>query len=648
MRPGLLALLRQTLQRDRRHFALSSVGIVVGIGMFAFFVALGTGIRRNVLEVVYPVTLIEVQPRVVNVFGLQQRATDVPLDERQLARIRAIEGVAAVYPKQRSRVQARMWGGESLFGKALAAEAFFDGLPADLIRPELAAHEPPPRQTRRHRLPCRSDAECPAGQTCRDRACQDVVFAERFRDRGEVVECRSDDECAAPDRCLGGRCRTPCHGDADCGAHGRCVPVACRGDADCGGQAHSCREGRCTYGWCAVACGAPAPPGHPPGQAHCPLGQWCVGQPCTAQSDCPSGACSQGRCIEAGVCEPIPCEYARARDQFRDDRHALRATVPGVCADGSAPAPGKKCDAPLRCPVGTYCAARNAASRKGWCEPPVPAVASPLLVEMFNTSVASSIGLRPIANRRMLLGLQGGIVFGDSFFGHSERRSRQVTKRVELVGFSDKAMEFGLTVPLAYVRRANARLRGRQAAERFDTVMVEVTSNDAVAPVIHALEGMGFELTRRSRDARKAATLLYVLTALFVLISWIVLGIAALNIAHTFLMLIAERRHEIGVLRAVGATRGEVRKLVLGEAALVGAAGAVFGYALARLGAWGLERLVASTWRHIPFLPRHFFAFDPLLFGAAVVLAIVFCIAGAVVPAGRAARLDPARVLSEA
>lgn len=52
---------------------------------------------------------------------------------------------------------------------------------------------------------------------------------------------------------------------------------------------------------------------------------------------------------------------------------------------------------------------------------------------------------------------------------------------------------------------------------------------------------------------------------------------AGMGIANTMLMSVSERRREVGLLRAVGATRAQVRAAILGEAALIGLAGAVAG-----------------------------------------------------------------------
>jgi putative ABC transport system permease protein len=52
---------------------------------------------------------------------------------------------------------------------------------------------------------------------------------------------------------------------------------------------------------------------------------------------------------------------------------------------------------------------------------------------------------------------------------------------------------------------------------------------------------------------------------------------AALGIINTTMMSVQERRHELGLIRAVGATRRQVRSVVMGEAALMGLVGAIIG-----------------------------------------------------------------------
>jgi len=82
----------------------------------------------------------------------------------------------------------------------------------------------------------------------------------------------------------------------------------------------------------------------------------------------------------------------------------------------------------------------------------------------------------------------------------------------------------------------------------------------------------------------------------------LITGLAAVNTMQASMPACARDR-EIGVLRAVGATRGDVAAVVLAEAAATGLAGGIVGVALARAVAALLDRL-ASTAADFPFKPR--------------------------------------------
>ena len=108
------------------------------------------------------------------------------------------------------------------------------------------------------------------------------------------------------------------------------------------------------------------------------------------------------------------------------------------------------------------------------------------------------------------------------------------------------------------------------------------------------------------------------------LISVMIILIAAINIAHTFMMLISERRWEIGVLRAVGATRGHIRTVILGEAGVVGLVSGGLGLGLAYAAAQACDWYSANRIPDFPFKPETYFAFTPELVGASVGFAVLF------------------------
>ena len=127
-------------------------------------------------------------------------------------------------------------------------------------------------------------------------------------------------------------------------------------------------------------------------------------------------------------------------------------------------------------------------------------------------------------------------------------------------------------------------------------------------------------------------SVVYALLALAVLI-------ALLGIANTLTLAVHERTRELGLLRAVGQTRGQLRAMVRWESVLVAAFGTVGGLGLGAFLGWALVRASDSAGTGA-------FAIPP------VQLAVVLgagLLAGAVAglrPAGRAARLDVLRAVA--
>jgi ABC-type antimicrobial peptide transport system permease subunit len=171
-----------------------------------------------------------------------------------------------------------------------------------------------------------------------------------------------------------------------------------------------------------------------------------------------------------------------------------------------------------------------------------------------------------------------------------------------------------------------------------------VDSKRDITPLAAHAKAIGFDIAES--EGEKVGLFITLATVLFTVISVIIILIAAINIAHTFMMLISERRWEIGVLRAVGATRGHIRTVILGEAGVVGLLSGGIGLALAYVAAWACDWYSANRIPDFPFKPETYFVFSPTLIGAAVGFAVLFCLLGALLPAGRAARMEPAAALT--
>jgi putative ABC transport system permease protein len=125
------------------------------------------------------------------------------------------------------------------------------------------------------------------------------------------------------------------------------------------------------------------------------------------------------------------------------------------------------------------------------------------------------------------------------------------------------------------------------------------------------------------------------LITLLLALGGVALLVGGIGVANTMVIAVLERRSEIGLRRALGATRAHIRAQFLGESVLLGGLGGIGGAALG-----GLVTAGFAASRDWPFaLPGW------VLAGAAAATVLVGAVAGAY-PAARAARMSPTAALA--
>lgn len=286
------------------------------------------------------------------------------------------------------------------------------------------------------------------------------------------------------------------------------------------------------------------------------------------------------------------------------------------------------------------------------CLMPIPVLVSPSLLEIYNGSLHTALGgasgamsKLPKLSAKGLIGFQFEGVFGKSFLGAAKSNAR-VSRRMQLVGFSDKAINLGVTMPIGYVQRLNQAIAGQELGGDYHSIIVEGVSNDSIPGVAQGIVDLGYVLSSKYEDAQRAGLLIMLITLVFNLVSLLFLGIAAINIMHTFLMMILERRRELALMRALGATAGDIRMLVLGEATALAFVGSLVGVAMGFAATLVVDLLLKTQVPDFPYKPTTLFAFEPWMFLMCFGVALTFCWFGALAPAFRASRMDPAAALA--
>ncbi|MBP7493830.1 MAG: ABC transporter permease [Rhodoferax sp.] len=125
------------------------------------------------------------------------------------------------------------------------------------------------------------------------------------------------------------------------------------------------------------------------------------------------------------------------------------------------------------------------------------------------------------------------------------------------------------------------------------------------------------------------------------IIRGVVLAVVVLGIASVLVVSVVQKQREIGILRAMGATRGQVLRLFLIQGAVVGAIGSIVGLLLAVALIFLFTRFVLGS----DGLPLFNISLPPSTALQVALVATVCGVLAAIAPARRAARLDPAQAI---
>ncbi|MFF8440508.1 ABC transporter permease [Streptomyces californicus] len=145
---------------------------------------------------------------------------------------------------------------------------------------------------------------------------------------------------------------------------------------------------------------------------------------------------------------------------------------------------------------------------------------------------------------------------------------------------------------------------------------------------------------KQAKDIESGLTSLNTMLLAF---AGIALFVGIFLIANTFTMLIAQRTRELALMRAIGATRRQVKRSVLLEAAVVGTLASVIGFLLGLGLATGLRSAMGVMGGKIPAGPL---VVSPTAVGSAFAVGILITVLAAWLPARRAAKIAPVAAMS--
>ncbi|HWX52960.1 MAG TPA: FtsX-like permease family protein [Verrucomicrobiae bacterium] len=179
----------------------------------------------------------------------------------------------------------------------------------------------------------------------------------------------------------------------------------------------------------------------------------------------------------------------------------------------------------------------------------------------------------------------------------------------------------------------------------YQVLIVRVTKNKDVARIEDQIKKLGFSAFSIADASRNLAVAFTVLDSFLAIFGSLALVVASLGIVNTLVMAILERRREIGIMKAIGASDGDVKMIFFVEAGcmgiLGGALGAFLGWAIGRVINAGTNMVLSR--QDLPSLDFWYVPWWLVVF--AVAFSILVSLVAGLYPASRAAKLDPVQAL---
>lgn len=186
---------------------------------------------------------------------------------------------------------------------------------------------------------------------------------------------------------------------------------------------------------------------------------------------------------------------------------------------------------------------------------------------------------------------------------------------------------------------------GRAGVDGIEVRLANLDQTQAVTARLRAAFPKSYRVNNWMEFNAAAAAGFQLLKEVYALVLVLLIGVAAFNLVATLIMVVMEKRKDIAVLMAMGATRPDVRRIFVFKGMIVGVAGTAAGLMLGATGCFILSRY------HFIHIQKQIYGIStlpidaqPLSFAIVAVASLLLCWVATVYPAHQAAREMPVEV----
>ncbi len=218
-----------------------------------------------------------------------------------------------------------------------------------------------------------------------------------------------------------------------------------------------------------------------------------------------------------------------------------------------------------------------------------------------------------------------------------------------LIAPGNLASAFGGNIGVMDIYAAQYMLNRGQKFDRIDIALAPGEKIEDVRRRLQEKLPAGFKVRTPDQRGKQMENLTSAFTLGLFISSLIALLVGIFLIFNSFAVAVTRRRKDIGILRALGATRRQVQNLFLAESLLLGTVGSVLGVLVGWGGALAvisfMDRVIQGSYN--VSVRTTSVRTEPLFVVASLLLGIVTSLLGALIPARAAATVDPALALQK-
>ncbi len=275
---------------------------------------------------------------------------------------------------------------------------------------------------------------------------------------------------------------------------------------------------------------------------------------------------------------------------------------------------------------------------------PYPVIIPKKVLDIYNYSIATPQNI-PIATEQGIIGKEITLYpnFSTFFPGVSDKAKKI---KLEVVGFSEKTNLIGVSLSTDIVKKLNKDF-AVNSKTKYTQLYVETSDSSKTEQVAKQIEALGFSTTYFQKNMQEVQAKFNYLTLALSLINFIIVLSSAIAIISIFLASIAEKIKQIGLYRALGATKIQIKKIILIRASILGIIGSLFGISISLISSRLINNYLKGQFESLEIVPDNISLITNELLLLTFIFGTCLAIFSAYIPAQKASKLKPIEALTK-